>query len=269
MPTKSAQQPVQVQTGTLDGIRPAPQSDWVATEEPLEIRVEGQAAAVTMRTPGQDLDLVAGFLWTEGVIDGPDDIRALAHVDEPTQPKGNTVDVVLAEGVPAARKRKADREIYASSSCGLCGKATIDRIMVNAPPITQVVHPDSKVILSLTQQMEQNQDAFAQTGGIHCAALFRPTGELLVIREDIGRHNAVDKVLGHMLRTDQVCEQSILLVSSRAGFEIVQKALVAQVPVVAAIGAPSSMAVELAARAQITLIGFLRDGRYNLYRGLQ
>ena len=195
MPTKSAQQPVQVQTGTPDGIRPHPRSDWVATEEPLEIRVEGQATAVTMRTPGHDLDLVAGFLWTEGVIDGPDDIRALAHVDEPSQPKGNTVDVVLAEGVPAARKRKADREIYASSSCGLCGKATIDRIMVDAPPIARPIHPHGDVILSLPEQMEQHQEAFAHTGGIHSAALFSATGELLVVREDIGRHNAVDKVI--------------------------------------------------------------------------
>jgi FdhD protein len=236
-------------------------------ELPLEIRVEGEPAAITMRTPGEDLDLVAGFLWTEGVIDGLDDIRALAHVDDPGRPEGNTVDVVLAEGVPAGRRRQADREFFSSSSCGVCGKATLERLLVAAPHISQPHQPSTALLLSLPARLEEAQAAFARTGGLHGAALFNLDGELLVAREDIGRHNAVDKVLGHMLRNDQSCSETILLVSSRASFEILQKALVARVPVVAAIGAPSSMAVELAAQAQICLVGFLRDGRYNLYRG--
>jgi FdhD protein len=243
--------------------------DQVAAETPLEIRVEGEPAAITMRSPGDDLDLVAGFLWTEGVIDGPDDIRAIAHVDEPSRPEGNTVDVVLAEGVPAGRRRQADREFFSSSSCGVCGKATLDRLLVAAPPISSPIVPSSSLLVSLPQKLEAAQAEFARTGGLHGAALFTLEGELLVVREDIGRHNAVDKVLGHMLRSDRSCEEVILLVSSRAGFEITQKALVARVPVLAAIGAPSSMAVELATRAQICLIGFLRDGRYNLYRGMK
>ena len=242
--------------------------DQVAAEVPLEIRIEGEPAAITMRTPGDDLDLVAGFLWTEGVIDGLDDIRALRHVDDPGRPQGNTVDVVLAAGVPAARRRQADRQFFSSSSCGVCGKATIDRLLVAAPPIANPIQPTPDLLLSLSEKLMNAQTGFARTGGVHGAALFNLQGQIRVLREDLGRHNAVDKVLGHMLRNEQSCGDSILLVSSRASFEILQKALVAQVPVVCAIGAPSSMAVDLAQRAGIHLVGFLREGRYNVYKGL-
>jgi FdhD protein len=240
--------------------------DLIAAEEPLEIRVDGRPVAITMRTPGHDLELTAGFLYTEGVIDGPDDIQAQAHVDEPSAPRGNTVDTVLAAGVPAARRSAADRAMYASSSCGVCGKQTLDRVMKIAPPLERCLSVAPELLTVLPERLREEQAVFDQTGGLHAAALFTPEGGLEVVREDIGRHNAVDKVVGWRLRADRVpVDDRILMVSGRVGFEIVQKALVARIPVVAAVGAPSSLAVQLAQRAGMQLIGFLRDGRYNLY----
>jgi FdhD protein len=241
-------------------------TDVLAREEPLEIRIEGRPVAITMRTPGHDLELAAGFLFTEGVIDGPDDIQAMAHVDEPSDPQGNTIDTVLASGVPAARRGAADRALYASSSCGICGKATIDRLMVGAPALTERISPAPEVLLSLPERLRPLQAVFEKTGGLHAAALFSVDGELEVTREDIGRHNAVDKVIGWRLQQDAVpIDDRILLVSGRAGFEIIQKALVARIGVVAAVGAPSSMAVELAEESGMLIVGFLRNGRYNQY----
>jgi FdhD protein len=241
-------------------------TDHVACETPLQIRIEGRSVAITMRTPGHDLELVAGFLMTEGVIDGADDITAMAHVDDPTDPQGNTVDTVLAAGVPAARRHAADRALFASSSCGVCGKASIDRLIQHCPPLGQVIPIDPTVLLSLPERLRSSQDVFEQTGGLHAAALFSPSGDLEVIREDIGRHNAVDKVIGWRLRADRLpIDDRILLVSGRTGFEIVQKALMAGIGVLAAVGAPSSMAVQLAEESGMTLIGFLRDGRFNQY----
>ena len=241
-------------------------SDRVATEEPLEVRIDGRSVAITMRTPGHDLELAAGFLFTEGVIDGPDDITAMAHVDDPSDPQGNTVDTVLASGVPAARRSAADRELYASSSCGVCGKASIDRLLVHARPLERTWTAEPSVVLSLPERLRQAQSVFDQTGGLHAAALFTPEGELEVLREDIGRHNAVDKVIGWRLRADRTpVDDRILMISGRAGFEIIQKAVVARIPIVVAVGAPSSMAVQLAEDSGLTLVGFLRDGRYNQY----
>jgi len=242
--------------------------DHVAVEEPLEIRVEGRAVAITMRTPGDDLDLAAGFLYTEGVIDGPDDLVALRKVDVPGDVQGNTVDAVLAGGVEAHREAldRATRELYATSSCGICGKASIDRLVVQCPPVTRSFEPAPEVLLALPQRLLEAQTGFARTGGLHGAALFTPEGELLVLREDVGRHNAVDKVLGARLRAGDVpVDDAILLVSSRAGFEIVQKARVAGVEVIAAIGAATSLAADLAQQSQITLVGFLREQRYVRY----
>ncbi len=240
--------------------------DVVAQEEPLEIRIEGRPVAITMRTPGHDAELAAGFLYTEGVIDGHDDLHAMAHVDEPSNPKGNTIDTILAPGVPAGRRHAADRNLYASSSCGVCGKATIDRLLVNTIPITHPIDPKPKVLFELPDRLHAHQAVFAQTGGLHAAALFDVNGKLEVSREDIGRHNAVDKVIGWKLRRDEVpIQDRILLVSGRAGFEIIQKALVARISVVAAVGAPSSMAVQLAEESGMLIVGFLRDGRYNQY----
>jgi len=243
------------------------ETDELAVEEPLEIRVEGQPVAVTMRTPGNDLDLVAGFLLTEGVIDGWDDVHAMAHVVDPAVPRENTVDTVLAAGVPAARARSADRAFYASSSCGICGKTTIDRIFsriepVGPPPLDD---PLLRVLHDLPDRLRTVQTAFQRTGGLHAAGLFDGTGELLVMREDIGRHNAVDKVIGAAIQTDLDLRQTLLVVSGRAGFEIVQKALVAGIPLLAAVGAPSSLAADLARRGGMVLVGFLRNGRFNRY----
>jgi len=241
-------------------------TDQVAVEEPLEIRIEGRSVAVTMRTPGHDLELASGFLLTEGVIDGPDDIHAIAHVDDPSDPQGNTVDTVLASGVDAARRHTADRSLFASSSCGICGKESIDRVVLNAPKLKKSLVITDAIVLSLPEKLRQAQAVFDQTGGLHAAALFDASGALEVIREDIGRHNAVDKVIGWRLENDGIpIDDSILLISGRAGFEIVQKALMAGISVVAAVGAPSSLAVSLAAKSGLTLIGFLRDGRFNRY----
>ena len=245
-----------------------PDRDALAVEEPLEIRIEGEPMAVTMRTPGADLDLVAGFLFTEGVIDGIDDLHALAHVDDPADAQGNTVDCVLSGGVPAARRDRARRELFASSSCGVCGKASIDRVFLATPPLPPVSAPAPRVLHALPARLRAAQEVFGHTGGLHAAALFGADGALAVLREDIGRHNAVDKVIGACLRADVATAATpILLVSGRAGFEIVQKALMAGIPVLASVGAPSSLAVSLARRAGLVLVGFLRDGRYNLYSG--
>lgn len=235
--------------------------DDVAVEEPLEIRVEGIPAAVTMRTPGDDLDLAAGFLYTEGVVDGPDDLRAIAVVGE------NTVDVRLAEGVPMARARSADRALYANSSCGICGKASIDRLRTRFQGVTGWM-PEPAVLAQLSDALRAGQGAFRSTGGLHGAALFDASGTLFDLREDVGRHNAVDKVLGARLRADALDFSGVgLLVSSRAGFEIVQKALVAGVPLVVTLGAPTSLAVDVASAAGMTLIGWLRSDRWAVYAG--
>ena len=255
---------VDITRHTKDGCTQA--TDQLAVEAPLEIRIEGRPVAVTMRTPGHDLELAAGFLLTEGVIDGPDDIQALAHIDDPSDPHGNTVDTVLASGVPAARRHAADRSTFASSSCGICGKESIDRIVLSAPPLSSTLSIDASIMLELPDTLRAAQAVFEQTGGLHAAALFSSTGELEVLREDIGRHNAVDKVIGWRLHQDRMpVDDRVLLVSGRAGFEIVQKALMAGISAVAAVGAPSSMAVALAEKSQMTLIGFLRDGRFNRY----
>jgi FdhD protein len=245
-----------------------PDDDALAVEEPLEIRVDGEALAVTLRTPGEDLDLAAGFLATEGVIDGPDDLAALAHVDLPGDRRGNTVDCRLAAGTAsqAAALRRARRELFATSSCGVCGKASIDRLRVGAAPLPPVTPPPPGVLLGLPAQLRDHQATFCRTGGVHAAALFTLDGELELVREDVGRHNAVDKVIGARLRADRYpVDDRVLLVSGRVGFEIVQKAWVARIPMIAAVGAPTALAVDLAVAAGMALVGFLRDERFNRY----
>jgi FdhD protein len=243
-------------------------TDSVVTEEPLELRVEGRALAVTMRTPGHDEDLAAGFLYTEGLIDGADDLGALAKIRDPLDPQDNTLDVRLASGVSLDEGRfaSAQRNFYASSSCGLCGKATIESVLQGAPALVDPRRAGPELLLALPAAMRAVQDTCESTGGIHAAALFDFDGELEVLREDVGRHNAVDKVLGWRLRQDRVpVDDRVMLVSGRAGFELVQKAVMAQVPVMAAVGAPTSLAVELAVESGLQLVGFLRDGRFNVY----
>ena len=241
--------------------------DWVAKEEPLELRIEGRSVAVLMRTPDkeEDIELVLGFLTTEGVIEDFSDIHAIAHIVEPNAPKYNTINVVLSTGVPAKRRHRGDRELFASSSCGICGKATQERIFQYFPPIIETIDVSPQIICSLPEKIRNQQKLFQQTGGLHAAALFDENGALLILREDIGRHNAVDKIIGWTLQEDIDCSKLILLVSGRVAFEIVQKALAVKIPIVAAIGAPSSMAVEFCSQANIRLFGFVNSERYNEY----
>ncbi len=239
--------------------------DRVVVEEPLEIRVEDRSLAVTMRTPGDDLDLAAGFLCTEGVIDGPDDLVALAHLAG--DPRGNTVVARVAGGVEAHLEAlmRATREFYATSACGVCGKASIDRIELVAPPrIAPRRELDDALLATLADKVVG--PTFLETGGLHAAVLVSFEGEVEVLREDVGRHNAVDKVVGHRLRAGRLpVDDRILVVSGRTGFEIVQKARMASIPVVCGIGAASSLAVDLARAADIALYGFLRRDRWTRY----
>jgi len=251
---------------TARPVRPWPDGDEalddVAVEEPLEIRVEGRPLAVTLRTPGHDLDLAAGFLFTEGVVDGADDLQALAHVA--TDRGGNVVDALLAGGVAAHREavERAARDLYATSACGICGKASIDRVRLKAPPLPRRHAPDPALLVSLPDRLRAAQPGFQRTGGLHAAGLFTFDGDLEVAREDIGRHDAVDKALGWGLRAGRVpVDDRILVVSSRAGFEIVQKARMAGVPAVAACGAASSLAVDLARESGVALYGFVGPRR--------
>jgi FdhD protein len=244
-------------------------TDVIAPEEPLEIRIEGRPTAVLLRTPGDDIDLTVGFLFTEGVIEDFSDIHAIAHVDDPTTPQGNTIDVILASGVSFENKSAADRNMFASSSCGVCGKASIARIFCSTPPIPAQPPLSARLVLQLPEKLLKNQLLFSATGGIHASGLFDREGNLLLLREDIGRHNTVDKIIGAMLRLEREdeLEASLLLVSGRAGFEIVQKSIVARIPWLLAIGAPSSLAVSLAQQGNLGLIGFLKKERFNCYQG--
>lgn len=248
-----------------DGGEPAERPDELAAEEPLEVRVRGRAIAVTMRTPGHDAELAAGFLLSEGVVCRAADVlrvEACARNEE-----GNVVNVLLAPEVAVDFDRMT-RHVFASSSCGLCGKATIDAVCGQFAPLAPPTRASfaAEVIASLPDVMRRHQTAFARTGGLHAAALFEAAGRLVVLREDVGRHNAVDKVLGHALLAGLLpLDRHLLLVSGRSSFEVVQKALAARVPVVAAVSAPSSLAARFAQEGNQTLIGFLRGRRMNVY----
>ena len=241
------------------------QADLLACEEPLEIRVRGRNVSVTMRTPGHDEELAAGFLFTEGIIRHRCDIVEIAHCDQAEARFGNTINVFLTPKVKVDFDRLT-RHIFASSSCGLCGKATIDAIQRQFPPIKSTLHIRARTMELLPDKLRAKQKTFTQTGGLHAAAIFNSKGKLLVLREDVGRHNAVDKVIGHEFLKDHLpLDRHILLVSGRASFEILQKALAAQIPVVAAVSAPSSLAVDFAREGGQTLIGFLRGNSMNVY----
>ncbi|NBR85391.1 MAG: formate dehydrogenase accessory sulfurtransferase FdhD [Proteobacteria bacterium] len=250
------------------GEEPRREQDALAREEPLEIRVRGQSVAVTMRTPGRDAELAAGFLLTEGLVTCRGDIVEIAHCQQGEAAQlGNTLNVFLAPSV-VVDFEQLTRHVFASSSCGLCGKATIESVHQQFPPVTSSVRIAPEILLQLPARLAARQATFDQTGGLHAAALFTATGELLVLREDVGRHNAVDKVLGWaFLNGSYPPADHILLVSGRASFEIMQKALAARVPVVAAVSAPSSLAVEFAQRSGQTLVGFLRGAGMNIYAG--
>lgn len=243
--------------------------DYLAAEEPLEIRVGDHPLSVTMRTPGHDLELSAGFLFTEGLITKREQIVSLENVVENGETnRGNVVRAVLApESTPDFEKMR--RHFFAASSCGICGKASIDAVRSRSlEPPNPDFRLDAEVLLRLPDALRASQAVFGRTGGLHAAALFDAKGELLVLREDIGRHNAVDKVIGWALLDNQVpLREAVLLVSGRGGFEIVQKAIVAGLPIVASVSAPSSLAVQLARELGLTLIGFLRGRRFVIYAG--
>jgi FdhD protein len=256
---------------TLGG-EPVRRSDTLAVEEPLELRVGGVPLAVTMRTPGADVDLAAGFLVSEGVLTRADEFRAAIHCGGPgTGGEANTynvLDIGLASGVrlPDAVTTRA---FYTTSSCGVCGKASIDAVetVSQFDVSTDAATVTADFIASLPDRLRAEQAGFRTTGGLHAAALFdAATGELLVAREDVGRHNAVDKVVGWALREDRLpLAGTVLQVSGRASFELVQKAVMAGIPILSAVSAPSSLAVELAARSGLTVIGFVRGETMNVY----
>jgi len=238
-------------------------TDRIAAEEPLEIRVNGKSVSVMMRTPGHDDELVAGFLFTEKIITGGDEILEIAHCpDVDPEGVGNTLDVRLAIEPDFDA---LTRHVFTSSSCGVCGKATIESVFQNFPPVPETFHPEPDMILSLPGKLRAAQETFDKTGGLHASALFSSDGEMILLREDVGRHNALDKVIGHAITREIDLRKAILLVSGRISFELMQKALAAQVPVVAGISAPSSLAVKLAKESGQTLIGFLRAKGFNLY----
>jgi FdhD protein len=225
--------------------------DAVAVEEPLEIRINGEPVAVTMRTPGHDEELALGFCFTEGL--------APRTAAPPADLAANTVEVV-ADGMPTARN------FYTSSSCGVCGKGALEAVAVEAPHVGSELRMTAAFVSGLPEKLRSAQAAFAATGGLHATGLFSADGDLLCVREDVGRHNAMDKVVGWAFAGGRLpLADAILCVSGRLSFELVQKAAVAGCPVLVAVGAPSSLAVELAADRGVTLCGFVRDGRVNVY----
>jgi FdhD protein len=244
--------------------------DVLAAEEPMEIRVEGHGqqavpVAVTMRTPGSDFELAAGFLYTEGLISSRDEVRRVSYCEdlEPEEQHYNVVTVELARPFDAAVLR---RNFFANSSCGICGKATLDDVEVHCARIAPGPEVHGDAITAMPDTLRRAQRVFEQTGGLHAAGLFAPGGQLLALREDVGRHNAVDKIVGQgLLAGDLPLSERVLQVSGRIGFEIVQKAARAGIPVITAVGAPSSLAVQAAERMGMTLVGFVRDQRFNVY----
>ena len=239
--------------------------DSLAIEEPLEIRVRGKSVAVTMRTPGHDHELAAGFLLTEGIINRREDIIEIAHCQQgEAADRENILNVFLAPSVQFDVE-KLTRHVFASSSCGLCGKASIEAVQQCFAPVESHLELPASVVKSLPDQLRERQHAFSKTGGLHAAGLFNSTGELFVVHEDVGRHNAVDKVIGARFLSREPMSEHVLMVSGRASFEIMQKALAARIPIVAAVSAPSSLAVEFAQESGQTLIGFLRGETFNVY----
>lgn len=278
-PSPASQCSVKVPVKRADDNQYTDDSDWLVVEEPLEIQLslcadngrQTHSVSVTMRTPGADFDLAAGFLLTEGIIRKPTDIQSMGYTtdqstDELSQ---NIVAVNLAPGVDFDID-KLQRNFYATSSCGVCGKASLEALSfdsfyrVNGDELLI----DQAALTSLPDRLADRQTTFARTGGLHAAAVFDSKGQLLDVREDIGRHNAVDKLIGAMLRSGDLPLWNLgILTSGRTSFEIIQKARMAGCPMVAAVGAPSSLAAELAWEADMTLVGFLRDRRFNIYTG--
>jgi FdhD protein len=248
-------------------------TDVAAAEEPLDVRLHGKSFAVIMRTPGDDKALAAGFLLSERIIRSFDDVGAIEHCKHPDQTKAHhVVDVYLVGGAASRVPRLLEqrRQVIANSSCGVCGRSTIDELLGELEPL--LLDPSAgavplDVIRALPDRLRARQSTFDQTGGLHAAALCSPDGDILAVAEDVGRHNAVDKVVGRLLMAGS--SGRILIVSGRVSFEIIQKAWIAGVPIVAAISAPTSLAVDLAHASGVTLVGFLRPGGLNIYSGAE
>jgi FdhD protein len=269
---------VQVQTHRVQGGAFTPVDDLVATEEPLEIRIvhhDGTEpgrlrVSVTMRTPGNDFELAAGFLFTEGILASPHDVVAVEHdADVAPEQRSNVVDVVLAPGVHVDQDL-LQRNFYTTSSCGVCGKGSLEALVVQGcrPPAGRSPLVDVGTLSALPARLRAAQQVFEETGGLHAAGLFDAEGHLLVLREDVGRHNALDKVIGErFLAGGLPLADRLLLVSGRTSFELLQKAAMAGIPLVAGVGAPSSLAVDTARAFGMTLVGFLRSDSFNVYAG--
>jgi FdhD protein len=259
---------IPVPIGRVEGYTTSRADDLLAVEAPLEIRLYARSLSITMRTPGNDFELVAGFLFSEGMIRSIADIRSMDRLSDGSP---NIVVVRLdLESETLGQVQRNLRSFLMTSACGVCGKASLEDLEANACPIlspdTILIKPE--IIHQLPDRLRQAQSVFDSTGGLHAAALFDLRGEMESLREDIGRHNAVDKLIGAALLEHSIpMNDSLLLVSGRASFELVQKALMAGIPVMAAVGAPSSLAVATAEASGMTLIGFLRNGRFNVYTG--
>ncbi|MHB9757803.1 formate dehydrogenase accessory sulfurtransferase FdhD [Streptomyces sp. BYX5S] len=247
--------------------------DTLVAEEPLEIRLNGKPLAITMRTPGDDFPLAAGFLVSEGVLGSAADLQNIVYCAGATEDGSNTYNVVDVRTAPGVvlPDITLERNVYTTSSCGLCGKASLDAVRTTARfPIadTPPVRMEPELLASLPDRLRESQRVFDRTGGLHAAALFDESGRLVDIREDVGRHNAVDKLVGRALQNGELpLSRSILMVSGRASFELAQKAVMAGIPVLAAVSAPSSLAVDLAVESGLTLVGFLRGSSMNVYAG--
>lgn len=263
----------QVRITKITAGAPAAADDAAAVEEPLEIRLDETPFVVVMRTPGADRELAAGFLLAERIIDGPDDLGVIRHCTDADGEQAANVVVVTLAGSAAQRVNallNRRRAVTATSACGVCGRTTIDDLMTGVGSVGMAWRVTPRVIAALPAALQSAQSVFAATGGLHAAALFDRDGRLAASAEDVGRHNAVDKVIGAQLLMERLpLDDRLLFVSGRASYEIVQKALVARVPVVASVSAPSSLAIDLAAAGGITLIGFVRGETFNVYTGAE
>ena len=238
--------------------------DWIASEAPLEVRIDGKPVTVLMRTPGHDEELVRGFLYNEGVVSTAGDLLSVGPVHEsPEDVGGSVINVQLAS---SHSDHTLDRAFYSNASCGVCGKKTIESLEVKGRIAASPLRIEPAILNVLPAKLRDSQTTFAQTGGVHASGLFTSKGDLVLLREDVGRHNALDKIVGWALAEQRLpLSDYVLLVSGRVSYEIVQKAVMAGIPLIAAVGAPSSLAVDLAERFQLTLVGFLKPDRMNVY----